>query len=206
MRYHLASNDQLTHIFNYEKDCPADILSGVVREMINRNLLRGYVKYIIDRTFYDSTNDFDDYMQMGLMIMHDFAKKFKPGQTRPKNFLMLCLKREFLKLHQERMTVKRGGRTEVITGEDLESSLLVSPVNVERYVLNKIEIEECLSCLKEYQQTILVMRSQGYTYNEIAEVVGHSSGKVTENLFRDIKKKIRKELGYENQIHNKQIS
>jgi RNA polymerase sigma factor (sigma-70 family) len=206
LRYHLASNDQLTNIFNYEKDCPADILSGVVREMINRNLLRGYVKYVIDRTFYDSTNDFDDYMQMGLMIMHDFAKKFKPGIRRPKNFLMFCLRREFLKIHQLNQTKKRGGDVEIITGEDLETFLMPSPVNVERYVLNKIELEECFSCLKEYQQTILVMRSQGYTYNEIAEVVGHSSGKVTENLYRDIKKKIRKELGYDNQIHNKQIS
>jgi RNA polymerase sigma factor (sigma-70 family) len=204
MRYHLATDNQLTHIFNYEKDCPADILSGVVREMINRNMLNGYIIYAMESV--KIIGEKEDLLQIGLIELHKQIGKFKPGKTTPKTFAIHCLRNKFMKVIEEQTSLKRAANYNQIVGEELDDFLIQAPINIERYVINKMEVKYYLSCLKEKERVAILMQSFGYKLDEIAKEIGFAHARNVSKLLQKARNRIREELGYENQIHNKQIS
>lgn len=205
MRYHLASNDQLTHIFKHEKDCPTHLLSGVILEMINRDMVKGFILHAAKSTNIYSLDE-DDILQVGLIELHECIGKFKPGSSAPQTFAYKCLRNRFKMEIEKQGAKKRGSEFTRVDGEELDDYLIVSPFNVERYVINKMEIEQCLSYLTEREQTALIMYSDGYLLREIADLYGYKDKTSALQIINRARKKIRKELGYDNQIQHQQIS
>ncbi|MEN2765752.1 sigma-70 family RNA polymerase sigma factor [Ornithinibacillus xuwenensis] len=205
MKYHLATDEQLKCIFNHEKDCPTHILSGVVEEMMNRNMLNGYILYAAESVNIKSIDD-EDLLQIGLIEIHKRINKFNPGKTTPKTFAINILRNKFMNLIKDQQLYKSAANYNKVIGESLDDYLIQSPFNVERYVICKLELEQCLSFLKEHERVAMIMKNNGYKLNEIANQIGFNSDTSVAKLIRKAKRKIREELGYENQILNKQIS
>jgi DNA-directed RNA polymerase specialized sigma24 family protein len=54
----------------------------------------------------------------------------------------------------------------------MQDKIFQSPVNVEKYVIDKITLEERLKPLSEVERKALYLSAMGYTQYEIAEMFG----------------------------------
>lgn len=185
------TNDELLTIFNTDKQCPD--APGLVSEMLDRNLLNGYVLYTIEQhkavTYYMDT---EDLIQIGLIEIYRRAKKYKPGLSTMKTYAIMCVKSEYLRIITQQQTDKRAANLNTVTGESLDDFLIESPVNVEKYVIRKLEMEHYLSVLKDKERTAIIMKSEGYKDIEIAKVIGYNTRSAVNKLIHNSYDKIRR--------------
>lgn len=206
MRYHMATNEQLHFILGYEKDCPTHLLSGVVEELAKRNELKGYVKYAAKKSIKNIDNvlkeilkmDWQDIIQIGMIEIFHQSEKFKPGMRTPKTFFIMCLMAKFNKLLRDCKAEKRIANTftkdHEALDEKIQEAIFKSPVNVERYVINKIMLEDLMGDLTSKERTALVMLNEGHTQAYISKCLGYKSPNSANMLINRAYDKMRKRI------------
>jgi RNA polymerase sigma factor (sigma-70 family) len=179
-----ATNDELKTILNHEKYCPTHLLSGAVQEMVRRNMLEDLifysaksvyrnVKYLLQHVL---KMDWEELYHIGHIEMLMQAEKFKPGMRTPKTFFIMCLKTNFLKMIRDAESMKRLANCKTknvdLLDPKLQDKLFGSPLNVEKYVINKIILEQALECLSDKERQAVELYQMGYTQFEVAERLG----------------------------------
>jgi RNA polymerase sigma factor (sigma-70 family) len=183
MDYTLATNDQLKAIASHDKYCPSSLLRGLAVEMISRHLFDNLIMFA-GRQAYRSLNyvlkklniKHSELIHIGHIEILHVVDKFKPGMRTFTSYIVMCLIAKFKKMDRDAHTEKRmaniGTKNVDALEEKMQEKIFQSPVNVEKYVIDKITIEECWPVLREVEKKAIVMDLQGYSQYEIALALG----------------------------------
>jgi RNA polymerase sigma factor (sigma-70 family) len=203
MDYSLATDEQLKTIVQSDKDCPSSLLEGVAIEMIKRELWKGYIFYAAKQSFFDIKAtilytlqmSIEEFIHINHIEILNIAKKFQPGKISFKSYVILCLSTRCKQLKRDAEAVKRKANlyTEEVSTLDpkLQDRIFRSPVNVEKYVIDKITLENYLSQLNEIERKALYLEAMGYTQFEIAEQLGYhkkTGGKLIRRTYEKLRK------------------
>jgi RNA polymerase sigma factor (sigma-70 family) len=186
-----ASDNQLSNIISHDIDCPTHLLSGVVTELLNRNLLEGLVNKCIMKRFRKieiAVNVLgmpeEDIKQYCRMYFFTSIDKFIPGKS---SFLFFAYMNTLGLLKDLETKVKAEKRKvyENIQSIDNERNengesfveLFPASANVEREVIRKISLEEKMQLLNGLEKKTLILYTKGYSSKEIGEML-HKSRKV----------------------------
>jgi RNA polymerase sigma factor (sigma-70 family) len=204
MDYSLASDKQLRMIAQYDPDCSPSLLEGLAIEMIRRRLWDGIIMYAAKQTYYNVRETLTTKLQMNeeefIHIAHihiiKMVERFQPGRRNFKSYIIMCLISYFKHLRRDAEALKRKANlyTENVDGLDpkLQESMFQSPVNVEKYVIDKITLEEYLKPLREVERQALYLEAMGYTQFEIAEKLGFANRHYGNVLMKRVHKKLKK--------------
>lgn len=201
----MASNHQLEVIVKYE-NCSTHLLGGAVIEMLNRGLfdriIGGCIRKIVrglDKLDQTYGLAYEDLMQIGRIEVIKAIEEYNPRKG--KNFVSfawLKVKSQIIKeltyLEAEKRDTKNTISYNAKTDEGTEILSLFEDKknNVEKYVVNKVTIEQLLERVNEYQKTVILYRLKGYTFPEIADLLGKKSYKQTHQAYTlGIKKMIK---------------
>lgn len=205
MRWEKASDNQLNIIIKYEYDCPLPLLEGAVIEMLNRGLF----DRIIAECIHFITKDikkveqvhcvgFDDFLQIGRIEVLKALKLFNP--KRGKNFMSfvyLKVKSEIIKRIEALEAQKRDSRKVSSYNQQTEDGtefveFFSSRINVEKYVINKVLLEQLLNKVNPHQRSVLTLKLKGYTFVEISEILGRGNYKSMHQAYKLALGKMRK--------------
>jgi RNA polymerase sigma factor (sigma-70 family) len=204
MDYSLASDKQLRMIAQYDPDCSPSLLEGLTIEMIRRRLWDGIIMYAAKQTYYNVRETLTTKLQMNeeefIHIAHihimKMVERFQPGRRNFKSYIIMCLISYFKHLRRDAEALKRKANlyTENVDGLDpkLQESIFQSPMNVEKYVIDKITLEEYLKPLREVERQALYLEAMGYTQFEIAEKLGFTNRHYGNVLMKRVHKKLKK--------------
>lgn len=205
MKIHLATNKQLEAITFHDPDCPPSLLGEVVEEMLNRNLFDRMINRCFQIVFGSIKRmnevhslDLDDFLQIGRTSVFEAIKKFTPGKGKAfSSFAFMVIKQQFIKWIKFLEAEKRDQRNEfreIETEEGLNIiDLMPSYINIEKYVIKKITLENLLNQLTKRQRQIVDLFLQDYNFEEIAEILGSKGkGKSLNKTYNDAIKKMRK--------------
>jgi RNA polymerase sigma factor (sigma-70 family) len=200
MRYELATDDQLWTIIKHDyKNCPPSLLRGAVLELLNRNLFDRLIRGVIQKTVrYKYTEKrcgigLEDLLQIGRLKIYKVIDQFNPNRAKSNSltsFLYLAIKSEFQKVLITARTEKRDNSKEVSyqnkmeDDDDYEIFLRDKVTNVEKYVINKVTLEQLLSRVNNHRRNVVYYRLQGYTFEEIAEILGRGSKKTMHQAYK----------------------
>jgi RNA polymerase sigma factor (sigma-70 family) len=203
MDYSLATDKQLKTIVQSDKDCPSSLLREVAIEMIKRELWKGYILYAAKQVFFDVKPtilytlqmSIEEFIHIGHIEILKIVEKFQPGKISFKSYVILCFATYCKNLKRTAEAVKRKANlyTEEVSTLDpkLQDRIFRSPVNVEKYVIDKITLEDCLSQLNEIERKALYLEAMGYTQYEIAEQLGYhkkTGGKLIRRTYEKLRK------------------
>lgn len=187
MRMHLATNKQLEAISKHDSDCPPSLLGEVVHEMLNRNLFDSMINRCFQMVFGSIKRikelykmDLEDFLQIGRTSIFEAIKRFIPGKGKAfSSFAFMVVKHKFCKYIAYLEAEKRDQRNE-FSWNDTEEGLdlidiVTNHINVEKYVINKVTIENLLNQIGGRQRQIVELFIKGYTGVEIAEMTGSGS-------------------------------
>jgi RNA polymerase sigma factor (sigma-70 family) len=203
MDYSLASDKQLRMIAQYDPDCSPSLLEGLAIEMIRRRLWDGIIMYAAKQTYFNVVETYTTKLQMNyeefIHVSHIhilmMVERFQPGRRNFKSYVIMCLISYFKHIRRDAEAQKRKANlfTENVDGLDpkLQESMFQSPMNVEKYVIDKIMLEEYLKPLREVERQALYLEAMGYTQYEIATQLGFKPtyGNV---LLKRVHKKLKK--------------
>jgi RNA polymerase sigma factor (sigma-70 family) len=204
MDYSLASDKQLRMIAQYDPDCTPSLLEGVAIEMIKRRLWDGIIMYAAKQTYYNVREtlttklqvDNEEFIHLAHIEIMRIVSLFKPGKRNFKSYVIMCLISKFKHLRRDAEALKRKANlyTENVDGLDpkLQESMFQSPMNVEKYVIDKITLENFLKPLREVERQALYLEAMGYTQFEIAEQLGFSNRNYGNVLMKRVHKKLKK--------------
>lgn len=192
-----ATNEQLKSIVKYDIDCPTHLLSGVVNEMLQRGLFDAAITKCIKRvvkdikkaeTFYKM--EYEDLMQVGRVTVYKSISEFKPGRSSFINYIFMRVFGELTKVVRIVTAKKRNPKNEMSfhqeteSGEPFEWFLPDTRIDVEKQVLNKIEIEMSLEQINEHQRKVVLYRLQGFKFQEISKIMGVGNEKSISQAYR----------------------
>jgi RNA polymerase sigma factor (sigma-70 family) len=184
MRWELATDKQLRMIAQYDIDCSPSLLKGVAIEMIKRRLWDCIIMYAAKKIYFNVKETYTYKLQMTyeefIHVAHieilKVVEKFQPGRRNFKSYVIMCLMTHFKKIIRDAEAMKRIAnlRAEDVDGLEpkMQDKIFQSPVNVEKYVIDKITLEERLKPLSEVERKALYLSAMGYTQYEIAEMFG----------------------------------
>jgi RNA polymerase sigma factor (sigma-70 family) len=180
MKWELATNQQLKTIIDNDKDIPTPLLSGVVLEMIQRNMWEQIIFYSARKAYrnysYVIENilrmDFEEFIQIAHIELLEVVKKFQPGMRTFKTYAIMCLIGKFTVLLQNATAKKRASNINTYNVDTIPSSVFQSTENVEKYVINKITIEEAWDVLRDIEKQAITLEYLGYTKQELAVMLG----------------------------------
>jgi RNA polymerase sigma factor (sigma-70 family) len=189
MRYELATDDQLWTIVKYDyKNCPPSLLRGAALELLNRNLFDRLIRGVIQKTVrYKYTEKrcgigLEDLLQIGRLKIYKVINQYNPKRgTSLTSFLYLAIKSEFQKVLITANTEKRDNSKETSyqnkmeEGKEYEVFFYDKAVNVEKYVINKVTLEQMLKGLNQHRRTVVYYYMQGYTFEEISKILGRGT-------------------------------
>lgn len=183
-RFDLATNKQLMTILRFDNTIPTPLLDGLVNEALRRGLfdkpIISVINYIFKGINKGLSMDFDDLMQIGRIGVCKAVSRFETGKCSFFTFAYLRIKSEICHELQRATAKKRGYNktlsTETEVGETATlMTYLPDKVNVEEYVIRKVLLEERMKMLSKHQRAVVELRSQGYKFCEIAEILGKTS-------------------------------
>lgn len=205
MDYTKATNEQLETITRYDLDCSPSLLRGVVEEMLNRNM---FDRVIVDcfhkvigsiEWMNDAYKlDMEDFLQIGRMMIFKSVNRFEQGKGMSfTSFIFLRVQQEFSRTVDFLKSKKRDCNNDLsYNAESSEGeqyiSFLPCSVNVEKYVINKLTVEEMLEEINEHQKKILFLRMEGYTFKEIGDKLGGVSHQAIIQSYQRAINKMRK--------------
>lgn len=172
-----ATNQQIMNILKYDNSIPNDLLKIVVVEALNRKLLEGHVKTLIN-SFFGYTNKFyvynvsyEDVMQEVYITILKVMKSFKGGAVGfiycfPKAVKRMLIDFVRNKKAQKNTTIKVSIHEPIVEGFTLEE-ILSSKANVEKYVIRKLDLQERLERLDEQEKKMILMYANGFNISEI---------------------------------------
>ncbi|CAH0186870.1 sigma-70 family RNA polymerase sigma factor [Peribacillus simplex] len=205
MKIHLATNKQLECIVKHDSDCSPSLLREVVEEMLNRNLFDSMINRCFQMVFGSikrmnevHSMELADFLQIGRTSVFEALEMFKPGKEKAFfSFAFLVIKQKFIKCIKFLEREKRDQRNEVREFETEEGlnilDLMPSYINIEKYVIKKLTLENLLNKLTKRQRQIVDLFLQDYNFEEIAEILGSKGkGKSLNKTYNDAIKKMRK--------------
>ncbi|SSS87786.1 RNA polymerase factor sigma-70 [Acinetobacter baumannii] len=185
MRLELATNDQLETITKSDPFCPQPLLKEVVGEMLNRNLFDRVIVSCFQSTVGNIERmkaiyklDMEDFMQMGRMEIFKAVDRFQSDRGMTfSSFIFMVVKHEFGKFITILTAKKRDLCNEFSyhTETNDETELIdffTATTNVEKYVINKLMIEQGMERITERQKEVITLRLEGYSVDEIGEKFG----------------------------------
>lgn len=198
-----ATDTQLLTIAKTDHDCPTTLLSGVVEEMLNRNLFDPLIVSIVNNVMKIDVVEklhkvsLEDFLQIGRVEIWKGVKRFKPGHNKAFiSFVYMTIKHEFIKQINALEALKRDNRQSISyqTKElrEIDFFLKDKKTNVERYVINKVTIEQLIKRVNRHQRNVIDCYMMGYTFEEIASILGRGTFKTINRSFWDAVKKMRK--------------
>jgi RNA polymerase sigma factor (sigma-70 family) len=131
----------------------------------------------------------EDFMQIGRIEVLKALETFESGRCTFSSYVYMKIKSRVIKELQSLEAEKRDNRK--TTGTEL-IQLYADITNVEKYVVNKILVEQLLSNINEHQKTVLFYRLQGYTFKEISALLGRGSFSTMSQAYNLAIKKMRK--------------
>jgi RNA polymerase sigma factor (sigma-70 family) len=187
MDYTKATDDQLKTIIRYDHSCSPSLLEGVVKEMLNRYLfdamIKACVKSIMDiktvETIYKMS--LEDFLQIGRTVIYTTVQRYdETKNTAFFTFIHLVVRSKLIHALRRLQRTKRDERYNIslnkkVSESDEFSYKFPSNVNVERYVVTKLFLEEQIPKLNEFQKQVLTLRWKGYQFAEISQILGRSS-------------------------------
>lgn len=182
MDYTKATNKQLWNIISSDIDCPTDLMSGVVHEVIERQGFHFLIKHLINRMFtrYSRLRRFHyyDLYQVGYIGVVNALRSYQPGKASFKTFAFMMIRTEFDHLLAKDNSEKRKVYDGIISmdvqkhdenEESFVDNLIDEYQQVEQQVIKKDEWEYHMNKLDERERNIIELFCQGYTFNEMAE-------------------------------------
>jgi RNA polymerase sigma factor (sigma-70 family) len=119
---------------------------------------------------------YEEFIHVAHIEILKVVEKFQPGRRNFKSYVIMCLMTHFKKIIRDAEAMKRIAnlRAEDVDGLEpkMQDKIFQSPVNVEKYVIDKITLEERLKPLSEVERKALYLSAMGYTQYEIAEMFG----------------------------------
>lgn len=186
MKLDLATDQQLMNIVNYDKECPNNLLLQVTEEMLKRKLWHDIIFYSA-KLVYRHVNkvlntilfmDRNDLYQIGHIEIFKAVENFKQGKRTFKTFVIMVLKMKFAKLIRDANAQMRQTDFNKIYIENMDDKeqdrYFNSQFNVEKYVINKMFIQEQLTKLRDVEIKAIQLELQGYGQYEISERLGFS--------------------------------
>ena len=178
-----ATDEQLECIVRFDSDIPTSLLGRVVEEMLNRNLFDRVINSCIqsvvnvERMKNIYKLDIEDFMQIGRMEIFRAVDRFETDRGMTfSSFIFMVVKHEFGKFITILTAKKRdlcnefSYHTEI--GETELIDFFTANTNVEKYVINKLMIEQGMERITDRQKEIVMMKLEGYTDIEIGEILG----------------------------------
>lgn len=199
-----ASDKQLWTIAKYDPYCPPSLLRGVVIEMLNRGLWDRIINSCIHKQLKDVTQisqvfklDAEDFYQIGRLAVYQSLDVFDPSRGKPfHQFVYLKVKNKIWTFFEWAQSQKRDARKVVSyhakAKEDEFETFLPDKVNVERYVINKVTLEQLMKRISPHQKNVLNLRLKGFTFAEIAEILGRGTTSTMSQAYNLAIKKMRK--------------
>ena len=98
--------------------------------------------------------DFEDAVQIGLMGLLYAIRKYEKGKSKPSTYYMMAIMSKIRNLYITNSAKKRDG-FEISLDEKVAEDLtlgetLISPINIEQEIINKISLEEIVDIIKRY--------------------------------------------------------
>lgn len=201
MNYSIATDEQLKTIINSDKGCPADLLGGVTTEMVKRKLLIPLIIHVAKKMYRNVDYvvkhvlqmEWKDLIQIGHIEILKQSERFKTGMRTPKTFYMMCLITKLGKLKRDAEAEKRKSNIGVESVDELDEKIqekiFQSPINIERYVIRKITLEDAFKVLQPIERkAIELYHYYGLTQYETAERLGFNRTSGNRILNRAYKK------------------
>lgn len=204
MDYSKATNNQLWTILRSEIDCPLPLMEGAFLEALDRGLIRQYIKSTIkkigisEETRYKLHADYEDLIQIGYMAALKAMEGYDSSKGTFINLLHIKIFQAYGMMFKASNVQKRKGEeisyhTEIDDASTLEIFLVDYRKNVEKTVIQKMELEEKLNRCKPTEREVFERYMLGYSLKEIA--VQMESKKATVGKW--LKTAIKKMAGYE---------
>ena len=203
--YTRATNKQLECISRYDTDIPTALLGRVVEEMLNRDLFDPIIKHCCLMVFssFKRMNEvysmeLDDFLQIGRTAAFSSIKMFEPGKGKSfSSFVHMVIKQKIIECIKFLERDRRDLRNEVRDIETEEGLNLVnimpSHINLEKFVINKIMIEDFLNQLTKWQRQVMELYLKDHNFEEIAEMLGRKGkGRSLNKTYNDAMKKLRR--------------
>lgn len=206
MNYETATNDQLWSIAEHDNSCPSHLLRGAVIEMIQRKMWNSIIVYAGKKAYrnvnytlkYGLKLTYEDLLQIGYIEIIRIIDTFKQGMRTFKTYVIMCLITKFKKMKRDAETDRRkaniGTKDVGRLDEKLQERIFHSSVNVERFVINKIMLEDGWINLREVERQAILLEQEGYEQYEISKLLGFN--KTYANvLLKRAYAKLRKTMG-----------
>jgi RNA polymerase sigma factor (sigma-70 family) len=206
MDFENATDNQLWTIIKHDNDCPLSLLRGAVIEMLNRNLFDRIILHaalrvikidIVEKLYKMSK---DDFLQIGRLEIFKRIQNYQYGKGQTvTSFIYMLVKHEMIKVLDKLEAKKRDNRKDISMeskledGKDFGVFLHDQKMNVEKYVINKLTVEDLLQKVNKHQRKVLYYRMQGYEFHEISELMHRGSAGSMSQAYRLALKKLRKE-------------
>lgn len=192
-----ATNQQLKVIFEEDGHCPIPLLSQVIEEVISRDLYKGYIIRIVNSRFksikyaeYILGQTLEDIKSILYFEMINALKFFKQGKNGFIGFWANFMQSKLKDMSRDSEAAVRKINHYLDPIEDDEGKVIVieDVTNVEKKVIQMLEVESVFKHLNEKEITVVKLRSEGYTDREIGEKL---------NVSRQFITAIRKKLKYQ---------
>lgn len=211
MNFKKASDQQLDVIIKNEYDCSPSLLRGAVLEMLDRGL---FDRMIADITHKITCNvkkaeqihgiGMEDFLQIGRMeVLFSLEKFDSTKKTNFLSFLYLKVRNIIAKTMQHVEYQKRDNRKvsslniELDDGTEIIEFINDNKTNVEKYVLNKVMLEQLIKKVNKHQKIVLSYRLQGYQFAEISKILGRGNDRSMYQAYMNAIKKMKKGIAYE---------
>jgi RNA polymerase sigma factor (sigma-70 family) len=181
MRHELATDQQLLTIIKEDKDCPAHLLSGVVKEALARGLFKKLVYWVFDNliknwrratTAWNMENQ--DLLSIGYCGVLSALERWNPGKSSFKTFAYMNIRSEFTHMldgenAEKRYIYKITDSYDKETDEGVPFKDFI-PVreNVEREALRNITFQSKMKLLSSREKDVILYFIKGYSLSDIA--------------------------------------
>lgn len=163
INFYKATDQQLETIFNHECDLPTDLLVGLVEEMMKRELFDGMIMHMAKRIRNVPRNEI---IQAAYIGIYQLAKIFKPGKLSFKQMVYISIERRIKNLLQAKYT-----HSAQLMDNALQNDVPILPAenNVEKFVIQKMVMQEQIKKLNKKERFIIQQFLKGYSIKSIAE-------------------------------------
>ncbi|MBN6887005.1 RNA polymerase sigma factor (sigma-70 family) [Cytobacillus horneckiae] len=180
MNWTRATDEQLLLIVKEDKECPSQLLSGVVHESLSRGLFDNLVYWIFKsltkgsiQTMRAWSIDTQDIISIGYCGVLNALDKWSPGKTSFKSFAYMNIRSEFTHLMDQENAKKR--EINKVTYSYDAPTKTGSPIlfyltgseGVEQQVIRSIEYQSKMNHLDIKEQQMISLFLQGYRFREI---------------------------------------
>lgn len=206
MNWTIATDKQLLTIVKFDQDCPHSLLSGAVTELLARGLFDRFIADCIHRVTGNIETvqhvhmvGLDDFMQIGRMeVIHALDDYDNTKGKAFTSFAYLKIKHRIIKEMEYLEAQKRDSRkvfsyhNETSEGTEIIELMIDRTNDVERYVINKVTVEQLLKRVNRHQRNVILHRLKGYTFAEISKLLGRGNDRTMFQAYKLGLQKMRK--------------